>query len=636
MKVFIYHSLINNDLVRLHNENLARANNLAHHLAYLHDFYELFKQFETTSARDADYFFVPLFMAGWQFANHDPSELINTFCLHADQGRHLLLTTGDFGQRALSRYEMQHNPNRAYRDKYAWLDDRFILLALESTNELHAQDIAFLPYPVQQIPSPDVERNIYISFMGAMSYEWLEPDHVRGKQFLELKAQTTHPGIIIGTPADISQLLGKQISNHELMMRSVFTLSPAGYGRWSFRFVEALLNGSIPIIVSDGYVMPFSDVINWNECCVFVDEADLLTLESIVGAISVQEVLKRQEYIRSHRTLFEREFSLSRVAHILDERARIRVDNRSPADAAIARMRGPSEMGIICVDVTNKCDLACSNCTRLLENQDHFWEMTPENFRLALQSLRNYPGMIAMIGGNPCMHSKFAELCQIFIDEIPNQRQRGLWTNNIFKHQEVIESTFGGFNLNPHNMPRAIPKLRALYEKMVVQRKFSGDIYEGNSSHSPLLTAVKDLYAHEEMWQRIANCDINKFWSASITQNNGQPRVYFCEVAAAFDLARNQDHGFALTADWWRAPIEQFAGQIKRFCPGCGVPARLEGRLDRDEIDSYSDSNKDLAEKSVQIKKRNIVHIGNSEITELGHTMTDYAQGTSAQALTQA
>ena len=87
------------------------------------------------------------------------------------------------------------------------------------------------------------------------------------------------------------------------------------------------------------------------------------------------------------------------------------------AETAIASMRSPKDMHIICIDVTNKCDLACSNYTRLLENQDAYWDMTPENFRLALKSLKGYGGIIAMIGGNPCMHPKFDELCQIFVEE---------------------------------------------------------------------------------------------------------------------------------------------------------------------------------------------------------------------------
>jgi predicted phosphohydrolase len=109
----------------------------------------------------------------------------------------------------------------------------------------------------------------------------------------------------------------------------------------------------------------------------------------------------------------------------------------------------------VCVDVTNKCDLSYSNCTRLLKNQDGPWEMTPEDFRKALKTLVNFPGMIAMIGGNPCVHSQFEELCRIFQEEIPDRRHRGLWTNNIFQHGAIIEDTFGGLNLNPHDNPKA-------------------------------------------------------------------------------------------------------------------------------------------------------------------------------------
>src|ERR1700740_2033138 len=88
---------------------------------------------------------------------------------------------------------------------------------------------------------------------------------------------------------------------------------------------------------------------------------------------------------------------------------------------AIANMRSPYEMQIICVDITNKCDLACSNCTRLLENQDAFWDMSVDNFRVAVRSLRDYPGIIAVIGGNPVMHKHFDEICHVFCEEIPEK-----------------------------------------------------------------------------------------------------------------------------------------------------------------------------------------------------------------------
>lgn len=274
------------------------------------------------------------------------------------------------------------------------------------------------------------------------------------------------------------------------------------------------------------------------------------------------------------------------------------------ADEAVDRMRAPKFMSIICIDVTNKCDLACSNCTRLLANQDRFWEMAPVNFRLALRSLVNFPGIIAMLGGNPCMHREFEYLCEIFREEIPNKMQRGLWTNNVFKYGKLAEETFGALNLNPHANPRAIDALRDLYNATVALGKANGAVYDGRSKHAPLLTAVKDLYPEPEMWARIANCDINKNWSASIVENKGELAAYFCEVAASFDLARNTNHGLPVTLDWWKAPMQAFADQVKRFCPGCGAPARLEGTWDNENTDTYTLTNGDIAVKTLRDPRR--------------------------------
>jgi len=131
----------------------------------------------------------------------------------------------------------------------------------------------------------------------------------------------------------------------------------------------------------------------------------------------------------------------------------------SVAGRAIAAMRSPTDMHIICVDITNRCDLRCSNCTRLLVNQKNLWDMSADHFRAALRSLEGFPGVIAMIGGNPCLHKEFPDLCQVFVDEIAEKRQRRLWSNNVFDHQDLISETFGFFNLNPHNDRRGLLSL---------------------------------------------------------------------------------------------------------------------------------------------------------------------------------
>ncbi len=300
------------------------------------------------------------------------------------------------------------------------------------------------------------------------------------------------------------------------------------------------------------------------------------------------------------------------------------------ADRAIATMRSPKDMHIICVDVTNRCDLRCSNCTRLLVNQDYHWDMTPDNFRTALRSLRGFTGVIAMIGGNPCLNKYFTELCAIFVEEIPVKRQRGLWSNNVFKYQELIRDTFGFFNLNPHNDERCIDSFKKLRDVIP-----GISFYEGNSTHAPLLTAVRDVIPHETaMWDAIAGCDINRTWSASIVQNNGELRAYFCEVAASFDLARHGDHGVPVTEGWWQRSIVDYADQVKRFCPGCGVPARLKGHLDSEETDDYSPTNADIACAS-RGKRKTVEVKSPDQTTRTNRPVTDYTEQHVAKPVVQ-
>lgn len=291
-------------------------------------------------------------------------------------------------------------------------------------------------------------------------------------------------------------------------------------------------------------------------------------------------------------------------------------------DNAIAKMRAPSAMSVICIDITNKCDLDCSNCTRLLANQETLWEMSLENFRAACESLKEFPGTIAVIGGNPCMHSKFPEICSIFSEVIQNKEQRGLWTNNAFKHQDICVKTFGGFNLNPHGVVRGYLSLKSLYKKTGKV----GNLYFSPSHHSPLLTAVKDLFKPAEMWEKISECDINKNWSGTLIENKGKLRAYFCEVAASFDLANGTDVGMDVAPNWWKLPIQKFGDQIKSLCPNCGVPARLKGHMDYEETDTYTVSNIHLVNISLA-KKRKVKLLEPADYqNHLAHKVTEYTE----------
>jgi organic radical activating enzyme len=276
---------------------------------------------------------------------------------------------------------------------------------------------------------------------------------------------------------------------------------------------------------------------------------------------------------------------------------------------------------------------------RLLETQSSFWDMTLDNFRLAVRSLQGYPGIISVMGGNPAMHPKFEDICNIFVQEVPNKSQRGLWTNNVFKYAELVKETFSIFNLNPHkdahgvksleplkDMPRADDLSRVEWAKSILPR---GVWYApGSSSHSPVLTAVKDLYGEADMWDRISKCEFNQYWSASIIQNKGNLRAYFCEVAAAFDLARGTDHGIPVEPGWWRRNISEFDEQVAHFCPGCGIPAKLQGHMDFLETDTYTVSNADIAQQTKD-KRRKFVELDTSQpVVSIKRKVIDYTRST--------
>jgi hypothetical protein len=322
VKVFIYRQFIDSPAIAEHNERLAGAYRLGQHLQYLRDVLAFFATMETTDPDAADCFFIPLFVTGWQFANHDPADFI-AMCAHLPRGRHVLLASADIGQRAASRHEVAF-PGRAYEKRWSWLDDRFTLLALESTALLHPQDVAFLPYAIRDIVPTQVPRDLFATFMGAMSYPQLPAAHIRGATLRRLQARHAgDAGVLLGTVQEVATAQGRSVGYDEVMARSVFTLCPAGYGRWSFRFIEALLHGSIPVLLCDDYVMPFGNEIRWDDYALVVPERDALGVVDLLRALPVERVTTLQANILRDRERFMRPAVLAALGRQLAFKLRL-------------------------------------------------------------------------------------------------------------------------------------------------------------------------------------------------------------------------------------------------------------------------------------------------------------------------
>lgn len=277
----------------------------------------------------------------------------------------------------------------------------------------------------------------------------------------------------------------------------------------------------------------------------------------------------------------------------------------------------------------HSCDIAlCSNCTQLIPFRKDRAFMTPDVFREALRSLKDWPGVRALFGGNPCVSPHFSEYCRIMREEIPDQSRRGLWTNHLMTQEkaQAARDTFwprGRHNLNVHGSSDAAKLMREYLPGWNVMGE------NRLSWHSPILMDWKDYGIPPEEWVRLReSCDINQNWSAAIIQRDfdGVPRpgVYFCEVGAALDGVRNVNHSILAEPGWWSWPISRFQGQIQNCCDaGCGVPLKRKGSRDLDFTYDYSPAWADVVEPVVH-KRRKLDAKIHDELPIATELTTDY------------
>lgn len=225
-----------------------------------------------------------------------------------------------------------------------------------------------------------------------------------------------------------------------------------------------------------------------------------------------------------------------------------------------------SEMQIIQIDVTNACHNRCSNCTRFTGHHQKPFFMDMDTFRRAVDSLVDFPGMVGMIGGEPLLHPRFAEMAEYLAERIPEKKRRGLWSTVPKalgrKYGSLIREVYGNYFFNDHSV--------------------------GQVMHQPLLVAAREVIADpDEMWRLIDDCWIQKFWSASITPKG----AFFCEVAASFNILFDGPSGWPIEPGWWKRTPEDYTEQKLQACPNCGCAIPLMRRPSSQEIDDVSPAN---------------------------------------------
>ena len=76
----------------------------------------------------------------------------------------------------------------------------------------------------------------------------------------------------------------------------MFTLCPRGYGLNSFRIAEAIQYGSIPVYISDEFILPYA--MDFEKIGVLIRSKDAHKIDEILQAIEPWQVVAKQDRLQ--------------------------------------------------------------------------------------------------------------------------------------------------------------------------------------------------------------------------------------------------------------------------------------------------------------------------------------------------
>ena len=107
----------------------------------------------------------------------------------------------------------------------------------------------------------------------------------------------------------------------KVISNSIFSLCPRGYGPTSFRLYESIEMQSIPIYISDEFILPYSNIIDWEKLCLLVDLDDIDSIpervENLIQSNKYLEMLKYGQYC--YKEYFNNAFIIKNILDVVNK-----------------------------------------------------------------------------------------------------------------------------------------------------------------------------------------------------------------------------------------------------------------------------------------------------------------------------
>ncbi len=156
---------------------------------------------------------------------------------------------------------------------------------------LNPRSISMPALPIVTATNPGATRKVLASFRRILSHP-VRQALARigdGKQIVvEIVQEANHVGKLDaearrGDPAYAS-----------LLESSYFAFVPRGDAEFSYRLLEVMSAGCIPVVLSDGWVLPFDRIVDWSSCSVQVPENKASELPAILASFPTERIAEMQ------------------------------------------------------------------------------------------------------------------------------------------------------------------------------------------------------------------------------------------------------------------------------------------------------------------------------------------------------
>jgi len=160
---------------------------------------------------------------------------------------------------------------------------------------LNPHTISMPALPLVRDSANPGERDVLASFQGAASHP-VRRALARLHDGRDVIIRLVEPSAYAGR---IDKEAGVTDREYEwLLDRSVFAFVPRGDALFSYRLLETMARGAIPVILSDGWVLPFDRLVNWSSCCVSFHHEALHRVPETLRAFTPQETIRMRQNVR--------------------------------------------------------------------------------------------------------------------------------------------------------------------------------------------------------------------------------------------------------------------------------------------------------------------------------------------------